>query len=110
LPGVGLSTAVEGELLPDFRAILDDRSQHPVLVKCMLDAIAHGQALPALGDLLLEMVRDESRFLMYRLVDTTDPSDLPILLDALTVSELPSIHLDPVDRLRDFTNATLTSP
>jgi len=44
-----------------FRAILSDNSQHPVAVSFVIDAIRHGQSLPGLGDLLLDIARDSSR-------------------------------------------------
>jgi hypothetical protein len=46
---------------PVFRRILDENSQHPVFVTCVLDAIRYGQPLPGLGQSLLKIVRDEGR-------------------------------------------------
>ncbi|MDA8098923.1 MAG: hypothetical protein M0042_04795 [Nitrospiraceae bacterium] len=44
-----------------FRKIIEDSSQHPVAVSCVLDAIRYGTPLPRLGDLLLNVVRDKTR-------------------------------------------------
>lgn len=57
-PFGGLATEETEHLL---RAILDDPNQNPVLVSCALDAIRYGYPLPALGDRLLELVRDPGR-------------------------------------------------
>ncbi len=48
------------DMEPVFREIIEDSSQHPVAVSCVLDAIRYGTPLPRLGDLLLHVVRDES--------------------------------------------------
>jgi len=44
-----------------FREIIEYPSQHPVALSCVLDAIRYGTPLPGLGDLLLDVVRDEKR-------------------------------------------------
>lgn len=49
------------EMQPYFRAVLSDKSQHPVAVSFVIDAIRHGHPLLGLGDLLLDIVRDSSR-------------------------------------------------
>lgn len=55
----GALASSEMELI--FRTVLEDRSQHPVAVSCVIDAIRHGHPLPSLGDMLLAIVRDDSR-------------------------------------------------
>lgn len=49
------------EMEPYFREVLSDKSQHPVALSFVIDAIRHGHPLPALGDLLIDIVRDEFR-------------------------------------------------
>ncbi len=46
------------EMEPVFREILEDPSQHPVALSCVLDSICYGQPMPALGDILMRIVRD----------------------------------------------------
>jgi hypothetical protein len=47
------------DMEPVFKEIIEDSSQHPVAVSCVLDAIRYGTPLPRLGDVLLHVVRDE---------------------------------------------------
>lgn len=49
------------EMEPVFRAILEDREEHPISVSFVVDAIQHGYPLPRLGNLLLSLARDESK-------------------------------------------------
>ena len=49
------------DMEPVFRKIIEDPTQHPVAVSCVLDAIRYGTPMPRLGDLLLNVVRDEKR-------------------------------------------------
>jgi hypothetical protein len=49
------------EMEPVFQGILSDASQHPVALSCVLDVIHYGQPMPALRDLLIGIVRDNSR-------------------------------------------------
>jgi hypothetical protein len=44
-----------------FIDILEDTSQHPVVIDCVLDAICNGIPLPELGDLLIDIIRSNIR-------------------------------------------------
>jgi len=54
------------EMEPHFREVLSDKSQHPVAVSFVIDAIRHGHPLPGLADLLLDIIRDSSRASVLR--------------------------------------------
>lgn len=49
------------DLVPVFARILNDQTEPPHLLGCILDAIAHGPPLPELCDALMKIVRDHSR-------------------------------------------------
>lgn len=49
------------EMEPYFREVLSDTDQHPVAVSFVVDAIRYGYPLPVLGDLLLDIARDNTR-------------------------------------------------
>jgi len=44
-----------------FRDILEDTSQHPVVIDCVLDAICNGIPMPDLGGLLINIIRSNNR-------------------------------------------------
>lgn len=54
------------EMEPIFRQVLEDPTQHPVAVSCVIDAIRFGYPLPSLGDHLLDLARDGSRLEFLR--------------------------------------------
>lgn len=87
-----------------FKDILQDPSQHPVLVSCVLDAIAYGQPLPSLVEHLIAIVRDNTRPDSVRedalsALQNAHPDPTPVLLRLL--NEINSgIIVDEKRRLR----------
>ena len=93
-PFGGLASA---EMEPIFRDILQDTSHHPVLVSCVLDAIAYGTPLPNLADLLIKIARNDERSISIR-------------EDALAAFK--NVHPDPAPALlgllRDINSGKIT--
>lgn len=88
------------EMEPIFRHVLEDPAQHPVAVSCVIDAIRFGYPLPSLGDLLLGLVCDDSRYEFLR-VDALNAfvdvcaervSDLRDLLEDVHRGQVEDIH------------------
>lgn len=49
-----------------FRDILEDTSQHPVVIDCVLDAICNGIPMPELGGLLINIIRSNNKYEFIR--------------------------------------------
>ena len=49
-----------------FRDILEDTSQHPVVIDCVLDAICNGIPMPDLGSLLIITIRSDNQYEFIR--------------------------------------------
>lgn len=49
-----------------FRDILEDTSQHPVVMDCVLDAICNGIPMPDLGGLLINIIRSNNQYEFIR--------------------------------------------
>lgn len=96
-PFGGLASA---EMEPILRDVLGDPAQHPVFVSCVVDAIRYGPSLPALGDLLLAIIQDNSRDEFLRLnalkaFSSAYPSrsgDLVRLLDDIHAGHVADDH------------------
>jgi len=90
------------EMEPHFRKALTDRSLHPVALSFVIDAIRHGYPLPALGELLLDIVRDDSRddFLRKDALKTfiqicgDRVVDLQLLLDDIHSGSIQDYHCE----------------
>jgi hypothetical protein len=50
-----------------FRDILEDTSQHPVVIDCVLDAICNGIPMPGLDGLLINIIRSNNRHEFIRI-------------------------------------------
>ena len=84
------------ELEPLFKTILEDPSQPPAFVGCILDAVRNGRPLPGLGDHLLRYTRNEGQPYSLR-IDALDAfvHVCPDRKDAL-VELLDDVHSERV--------------
>lgn len=59
-------------MIPIFRNVLQNQSEHPVIVGFTLNAIRYGKPLPQLCDLLFKIVRDNKRlgYIRYEVLKT----------------------------------------
>lgn len=90
------------EMEPHFRKALTDKSLHPVALSFVIDAMRHGYPLPALGNLLLDIVRDNARdnFLRTDALKTfvkicgDRVADLQLLLDDIHSGSIQDFHCE----------------
>jgi hypothetical protein len=88
------------DMAPTFKSLLNDKTEPPHLLGCILDAIEHGVPLPDLGNDLIKIVRDNARsegaqvcaLEAFRHVCPNDMGSLRILLDDIQEGHVRDEH------------------
>ncbi|MEO7860617.1 MAG: hypothetical protein ABIU05_09250, partial [Nitrospirales bacterium] len=88
------------DMVSVFKKVLNDESETPHLLGCILDAIMHGPPLPDLGEDLIRIVRNNAQLEgtrvlaldAYQHVSPTDTETLRILLDDIHAGWIHDEH------------------